>query len=187
MKPRKIARRITPEYLHNAALFYLQRYAASSGRLRRVLTDKIKRSCRDHSDQDVAALLPLVEAEIEKLTRVELLADNRLLAQLIDGYRARGIATRIIAQKLQIKGFDRTIVTQALATSGGDDQRTVEFDAARRYLERRKLWPFERAPADTAPDKMTAKKKAWAALARQGYDPELIAAVMQVPAQADPY
>lgn len=185
MKPRKIARRITPEYLHNAALYYLQRYAASTGRVRRILTQKIERSCRDHPDQNLQLLLPLVDKEIETLTRVELLQDNRLANQLIEGYRARGLPGRRIEQKLNLKGFDPDLIKHLNAQHAGLSADETEQLAARRYLERRKLWPFLKdTPGD--PGAMAkAKQKSWAALARQGYDPDIIREAM-LPASAMP-
>lgn len=172
---RKIARRITANYLHNAALFYLQRYAASTGRLRQVLINKIRRSCRDHPDQEAALLLPLVETEIATLQRVELLADDRLAAQLLDGYRARGISSRLIAQKLSIKGFTPDLIKNLLGATHHDETTQTEIEAARRYLQRRRLWPYGKAPSVGPKD----KQKSYAALARQGYDPDVINTAMK--------
>lgn len=178
--PKKIARRITPEYLHNAALYYLQRYAAATGRLRDVLTRKVQRSCHDHPEQDLAALLPLVEAEIITLTRVELLNDLRLAGQLVDNWRARGMPARMIGIKLRQRGFDPQILNDLPADPGNEDGANGnELNAARRYLQRRRLGPF----AEIAPDDRMAhaknKQRAWAALARQGYDSDLIEQAMR--------
>ncbi len=41
-------RKATPKYLRNSALYYLGRYAASSGHLRRLLQVKVTRSARAH-------------------------------------------------------------------------------------------------------------------------------------------
>lgn len=172
-RPKK-ARRITPDYLHNAALFYLERYAASTGRLRQILRDKITRSCRDHPDQKIDELLPLIEPEIATLTRVQLLDDHRLADMLLSGYRNRGLSQRLIQQKLQLKGFDRTVIEQMLNQIDPKHQSENEIAAAIRYLQRRKLWPYlKEQPTDRA-ILAKAKQKAWAALARQGYGPDII-------------
>ena len=174
--PRKIARRITAQYLHNAALFYLERYASSSGRLRQVLIRKVKRSCMDHPDQDESALLPLVDQEIEKLVRIEVLRDDLLLTQLVDGYRGRGMATRMIENKLKLKGFSPPQIASAMARSHSAETGDQECDAAIRYLQRRRLWPFARVMPPDSDRAARAKlhQKSWAALARQGYDPDVI-------------
>jgi regulatory protein len=178
MKPRKIARRITPEYLHNAALYYLERYAASTARVERILTQKIDRSCRDHPDQNRAELLPLIAREIETLTRVELLNDAHLARQFFDGYRARGLPIRMIIQKLRLKGFTENVINPMVQTLDPDTQRQSEQDAALRYVARRKLWPFTRTPIIDRAALAQARQKTWATLARQGYDGDIISWVM---------
>ena len=45
---RKPPRRVTAQYLENAALHYLQRFASSSASLRRVLMRKVDRSAQAH-------------------------------------------------------------------------------------------------------------------------------------------
>lgn len=170
----KKARRITPDYLHNAALYYLERYAASTGRVRHILTEKIKRSCRDHPDQIINDLLPLVAKEIETLTRVNLLDDARLAGLLLEGYRGRGVSSRAIALKLQTKGFDRALIQQIMSDDDVASQTEQEQNAATRYLQRRKLWPYLKTPETDRAQLAKAKQKSWAALARQGYGPDII-------------
>lgn len=181
--PRKIARRITPDYLHNAALYYLERYAASAGRVRRVLQTKIQRSCRDHPDQDRGALLALIDPEIERLTRVELIKDDVLARQFADGYRRRGMPIRMIVQKLRLKNFDDDLIETVTTDLGGgaelDAADNIEEVAARRYLERRRLWPFLRVVPDEAKEVMKARQKSFAALTRLGYDNDVIRAVFK--------
>lgn len=179
---KKIARRITPEYLHNAALYYLERYAASAGRVRRVLTNKIRRSCHDHVDQDLKALLALIDPEIERLTRVELIKDSALARQFAEGYRARGVPVRMIVQKLRLKNFDEALIETVigdLEIGEEGDAQTVEETAARRYLERRRLWPFLRSLPETPKDLSKARQKSFAALTRLGYDNDVIRRVFK--------
>lgn len=179
-RPKK-ARRITPDYLHNAALYYLERYAASSGRVRHVLTQKIHRSCRDHPDQDLTALLPLIDREIETLIRVQLLDDDRLAAMLVEGYRSRGLSARAIQIKMRTKGFTPLLINQFLTNGTDQDtQRATETDAAVRYLKRRKLWPYHQQSLTDQTAIQKERRRAWAALARQGYSPEIISAACQI-------
>lgn len=59
---------VTAQYLENAALYYLQRFASSSANLRRVLMGKVERSARAHgTDRSEGAAL--VEALIERYQR----------------------------------------------------------------------------------------------------------------------
>jgi regulatory protein len=182
--PRKIARRFTADYVHNAALFYLQRYAASSGRVRSVLTRKLKRSCADHPDQDEGALAHLIDQEIEKLQRVELLKDDQLAGQLAEGWRGRGMAARMIAIKLQQRGFDKSVIQKTMMESATDTTTDTTSDqeeqAALRYLKRRKLGFFAAIAPQDRQAVLKLKQKSWASLARQGYDPDLIERVLMM-------
>ena len=64
---RRGPKKATPAYLKKAALFYLERYAAPAGHLRRLLLAKVARSARVHGTdpEDGAAA---VEALIGRLT-----------------------------------------------------------------------------------------------------------------------
>src|SRR3954463_6979106 len=67
---------VTAQYLENAALHYLQRFASSSANLRRVLMGKVERSARAHgTDREEGAAM--VEALIERYLRSGLLEDRR--------------------------------------------------------------------------------------------------------------
>lgn len=179
--PRK-ARRISADYLHNAALYYLERYAASEGRMRQILEQKVHRACRDHPDHVLADLLPLVEKEIETLRRVSLIDDDRLIAQFIEGYTARGMPTRMIAQKLRTRGFTPAVITAYLSKiEDKEGAAEMEQAAAVSYLERRHLWPYTKTPIEDPALRAKARQKAWAALARRGHDPDLIIQAMKLP------
>jgi regulatory protein len=173
--PARRARRITPDYLHNAALFYLGRYAASRGRLGEVLRRKAARSLREHPDQDEAILEAMIVAELARLEAVALLDDRALAAQCLEGYQARGMPRQQIIQRLIRKGFDRALIAEicGMENPAAGEQ---ELAAATRYLLRRRLWP---APQGAERNQiMKHKKRAWAALARQGYEPETIQAAL---------
>jgi regulatory protein len=66
---RKKPKKITAQYLHNAGLYYLQRFAASRGQFRSVMLRKIRRSCMEHREQDYEACAALVEKIVEKFER----------------------------------------------------------------------------------------------------------------------
>ena len=175
------ARRITADYLHHAALYYLERYAASEGRVRRVLTQKIKRSCKDHPDQVEGDLILLIDPEIDRLRTLSYLNDNQLAEQLIQGYSTRGMSRRMIALRLQQRGFAPETIHLFLDQLPPAVQQENEQDAARRYLQRRKLWPYHDPSKvdDKDPSaRHKARARAFAALGRQGYSPDIITAAM---------
>lgn len=175
------SRRITADYLHHAALYYLERYAASEGRVRRVLTQKIKRSCKDHPDQVEEDLIPLIDPEIDRLRTLSYLNDNQLAEHIIQGYSTRGMSRRMIALRLQQRGFAPETIHKFLDQLPPAVQQENEQDAARRYLQRRKLWPYHDPSKVDDKDQAArhkARARAFAALGRQGYSPDIITAAM---------
>ena len=72
-KPRKA----TPQSLHNAALFYLERFSTSAENLRRVMIRRVERSVRIH-ETDRAEGLAAVDELIARFRKSGLLDDRGL-------------------------------------------------------------------------------------------------------------
>jgi regulatory protein len=151
-------RRVSETSLMNAALFYLGRYVPSVKQLERVLLRKCRRTIREKGG-DLESARPLVATVLERLARAGYLDDARLAEALAASLRRGGRSSRLIAQKLQQKGLDRSLaVAHARATS-------EEEEAAAWVLARKKrLGPFSRQPLD-----QQTRRKQLAALARAGY------------------
>jgi regulatory protein len=158
-KPLK-AKKITRDYLHNAGLFYLQRFAASTARFRSVMTRKIDRSCRAHEQQDRAACLEMLENVIENFTRAGLLDDVAYANASAASLQRRGLSLRAIRAKLAAKGIDSALAERAMEDLQGDD-----LSAALRLARKKRLGPF----AGDAPGKILTPDKALATLARAGF------------------
>ena len=88
-------RKATPKYLRNSALYYLERYASSSGHLRRLLQVKVTRSARAH-DTDPAEGAAAIEALIADLLRMGLLDDARYAQERARILHPRGASMRAI-------------------------------------------------------------------------------------------
>lgn len=109
----------------------------------------------------------LVDGVISRFTEIGYLDDAefaRLWVESRDRARPRGeLALR---RELVLKGVGRDVIDDALAgrasTTGGD----ADIVAARSLLERR------RAQLEREPDPGKRRRKAYALLARQGFDPE---------------
>lgn len=158
IKPRKKSpRRITPDYLHNAGLAYLQRFAASSGHFRAVMMRKIDRSCRHHTDQDKDACAKQLESLIERYVSAGLLDDAGYTRGAVTSLRRRGLSARAIQFKLTAKGVGSDMIADAVEEHGEDD-----LMAALRLARRKRIGPFRVKP-DDHPD------KAMAAMARAGF------------------
>ncbi|MBI1272955.1 MAG: RecX family transcriptional regulator [Alphaproteobacteria bacterium] len=167
----------TPAYLHNAALHYLGRYAASRAGLKKILMNKLRRAAmRDPAfaaDKTlIASLEREIDALIEKFAAQGILNDTAFAEMKVAGLRRAGASARAIKQKLQLKGIDRDTGAAALLahdedgdTAGGEE---AELAAAMRYARRRKLGPY-RAGAP-APEQMRERqRKDIATLARAGF------------------
>lgn len=162
IRPRRGPRKVTPSYLENAALAYLQRFASSTENLRRVLMRKVIRSARHHgTDADEGARL--VEALIARYVRAGLL-DDRLYAETkTRSLQRRGASGRMIRVTLRAKGLDADLVEAAVAdrTEGEGDP---DLAAAVNLARRRRLGPWR--PSSQRAER---RDRDLAALARAGF------------------
>jgi regulatory protein len=167
----------TPQYLHNAALYYLGRYAASSKGLQRVLENKIRRAAM--RDPDFAAdktrhemLRRAITDLIAKFTAHGLLNDKAFTEMKVTSLRRQGRSARIIQQKLQAKGIDNSASATALEHYDNDHDN-AELQAALRLAKKKRLGKFRTVTAK--PDQM---RKDIATLARAGFSFAIIKQVL---------
>lgn len=159
---RRAPRPATPERLEKAALAYLQRYAASSESLRRVLQRRVLRSARLHgTDPEEGAAA--IEAIVARLTRAGFLDDRAFARGLAESLQRRGLSQRAIEARLKAKGLDGSAREAALGQLA-ESRADPELEAAVAYARRRRLGPF--APADRRSER---RERDLAALARQGF------------------
>lgn len=161
-RKRRGPKKATPAYLEKAALFYLDRYAAPAGHLRRLLLAKVTRSARVHGTdpQDGAAA---VEALIGRLTRAGLLDDAAYAAARTRSLRRRGASAFGIRGKLAGKGVAPELIEHALAAADQESDQP-ELAAALAFARRRRLGPHRPAAA-----RADHRDRDLAALGRQGY------------------
>lgn len=164
----------TPQRLEKAALAYLERYAASSGSLRRVLERRVRRSAELHGT-DPAEGAAAIEALVVRLTRAGFLDDRAFARGLAESLQRRGLSQRAIATRLRAKGLaepEREAALERLAATHADP----ELEAAVAYARRRRLGPF------SAPERRAGRReKDLAALARQGFPLGLALRVVDAP------
>ncbi len=155
---------ITEPVLEKTALFYLERYAASSGHLRRVLLRRVKRAEILGADPGaVAAARAHTETLIARFLAAGLLDDRRFAESQAQSLQRRGTSRRRIRQRLAAKGVDRDFVEDAIETMAGDDE-TSELAAACVLARRRRLGPYR-----AAGQRGEFRQKDLAALARAGF------------------
>jgi regulatory protein len=120
-------------YLERAALYYLERFAASAAGLEAVLRRKIFRRCKARGESPeayYANIAPLIERYIA----CGLLDDKRYTEAKIATLRRKGTSKRMIAAKLAQKGIDHKLIDKELVA---DD--ATELQAARELVRRKKL------------------------------------------------
>jgi regulatory protein len=153
---------VTAQYLENAALHYLQRFASSSANLRRVLMGKVERSARVHgTDREEGAAL--VEALIERYLGSGLLDDKAYAEAKAASLHRRGTSTRGIRGKLALKGLETDDIDAALESVDEETPGDTELAAALAFARRRRLGPFRTAKRAEHRDKDLA------ALGRVGF------------------
>jgi len=164
-------RKVTPRYLENAALFHLERFAASAENLRRVLMRKVERSARFHGT-DAAEGARWVDALIARFVATGLLDDAIYAESRAQSLRRRGASKRAIALSLRQKGVDGELIDEALAAAD-ESEDEPELAAAARLARRRRLGPFRPAPA-----RRENRERDLAALARAGFSYDVALAVI---------
>jgi len=167
-------KKITESYLHNAGLYYLERFAASSGHFRSVMMRKITRSCMHHKDQDKEACAVMLDKTIEKFQNVGLLDDAAYCRAMVHSMRRRGHSARMIHAKLRAKSLSQDIINKALghyaAENNDDNAAESELMAALRLSRRKRIGPFARTPTHDDHGKPCTKQMGQLARAGFGYD-----------------
>jgi SOS response regulatory protein OraA/RecX len=162
-----------PEIVLAAGLRFLEARSRSVDEVRRRLTDAGYRA-------------ELVAAAIERLTSIGLLDDELFARGWIESRdRARPRGEAALRRELSLRGVGREVISDALAerrdeavalsivwaADGADDEDEVlaspDEAAARRLIERR------RRDFDRIDDPRKRQQRAYALLARNGFDPEV--------------
>jgi len=171
------AKPLTATSLENAAVFYLGRFASSSGNLRRVLMRKVARSTRANPDTDVDAEAgaKMVDAIIARFVQKGFIDDRAYADQAAASLARRGNSRFSIAGKLAQKGVEAEMVDAAIETLD-EDSGSSEVAAACALVRRKRMGPY-RLPAKRA----EWKDKDLASLARAGFRLDLARRVLKAP------
>ena len=116
---------------------------------------------------------PLVRTVVERLTEMGYLDDDAFARAWLESRdRARPRGESALRRELSLKGIDRAVVDQVLADrrdarpASTETRDSPDAEAARRLLERRASAILRE------PDARRRRQKAYALLARNGFDPE---------------
>lgn len=174
----KKAQKITESYLHNAGLYYLQRFASSTTQFRRVMKRKIDKSCQDHPDQDKEACLLMLETLIEKFVRSGLLNDDLYTASTVRSLRTRGTSQKAIITKMATKGIAEDQARKALK-SWDEDSGHSDIKAALTLARKKRLGPYFKGDKAEA---SSLQNKWLSSMARAGFDFETARKVLTLTA-----
>lgn len=174
MRPRSVPKPITRKGLEHAALRYLERYAASTELLRRVLMRKVQRAVRAGVAQREEAV-PLVEALLHRLTGQGLLDDGKFAVARARSDHARGRSRSFVAQALAQRGVGREQIGAALAALA-EESSDPDLEAALAFARRRRLGPYR-----AAEERAARRAKDLAALARAGFPMDVARKVLDAP------
>lgn len=169
-KPR-IPKKITPSYLNNYAMFYLERFSSSSANLKRILMRRVKKSLTHHGEPSMDSATGMVDDVVTKLLELKIIDDALYAKSRTTSFRRSGNSKRQISAKLYSKGLKNEQIEVAIETvdkAHGFDN--PELSAAIRYAQRRRIGPYRTRPC-AEPEEQA--KKDLAKLARAGFSFEL--------------
>jgi regulatory protein len=143
----------TAQYLENVALWYVQRFAATTATLTRVLQRRVQNAKRAYADFDPAPFPPIIETLVKKCVQLGYVNDTAFAENKTASLRRKGASARAINGKLREKGLSHSVAA--------DEED--ELAAARLYIKRKRLGQFRTRAVDNA------AQKDMAALARAGF------------------
>jgi regulatory protein len=150
-----------PDLVLAAALRFLEARSRSIAEVRRRLTG-------------AGYQAELVEGAIARLLELGMLDDAEFgRAWLESRDRARPRGERALRQELRLKGIDGVLVDELLVDRAASGDGDVDRVAAERVLER------HAAALARVADPRARRQRAYALLARNGFDPETCAAVVR--------
>ncbi len=168
-RPDRPPKPLTAERLHKAALAYLERYAASTEQVRRLLQRRLQRA----TEAGVAEVgAPEIETELQRLTRAGLLDDAAFAEMKVHSLGRRGKSRRGIGLALRRLGVAPDQGAAALAEA--DEAPEAELARAVAFARRRRLGPWR-----PAGERAARRQRDLAALGRQGFPLSLARQVVE--------
>lgn len=169
-----VPRKVTEQRLWNVSLFYLQRYAASTAGLERVLKRRMLRWVKEGAEL-VGDGPTLIRAVVERLERAGYLDDARLATSKVASLRRRGTSTRAIGARLSQAGIGRELARVATSTD-----TTTDAEAVWTWAARKRVGVFRRER------RAERREKDLAALVRAGFSFRDAKAVVDAKAPPEP-
>ncbi|WP_373087339.1 regulatory protein RecX [Sneathiella sp.] len=172
-KPKKarIPKEPTSKWLRDQALRYLNRFPATTFKMRQHLMTRAAAGA-ELFDVDDAELGFRIEAEIARLVASGFINDREFAASKARVMARQGKSVTQIELRLQGLGFTEEDQENALEELG-EDRRALDLAAAARYVKRRKFGPYKPARTREARD-----TREMASLARSGFSYDVARTVL---------
>jgi regulatory protein len=152
---------LTRQKLEQMALAYVNRFDCTASKLRQHLTQRVRKLGGDeHAAQWIAEL-------VERYCGSGVLDDARFAKNLASQLTRRGKSSRVISQKLALRGVPSEVASE-LMTARRQDEPGAELEAALAYVRKRRLGSHR--PAE---QRAAYRHKDLASLARQGFSFDL--------------
>ncbi|MFK7839982.1 MAG: RecX family transcriptional regulator [Bdellovibrionales bacterium] len=113
-RQKKAPKKITERYLRNSGLYYLERFTASSGHFKTVMTRKINKSCFHHKDQDRQTCIELLDKVTDDLLKQGYLDDEGYIRGMVISLRRSGKSKKAITAKLMQKSVPINAIEKAI-------------------------------------------------------------------------
>ncbi len=175
-KEPKPPKKISARYLYNSGLAYLQKFPASSMHFRFIMTRKINKSCKHHTEQNYEECQQLLNDVVTQFIELGLLDDTAYLKGMVTSLRRRGLSATQITLKLSQKGYKRDEVNEELNSYDADyadDELYGDKKSAIIFARKRRFGPF---------DVMQKKDfdKSLASMARAGYSYDVAKTILSM-------
>ncbi len=168
-------KRISESYLHNSALYYLERFSASKKHFIFVMLRKVKRSCMYHSDQDYDECAAMVAALADKFEALGLINDELYTSGKVAALRRKGLSRGAIISKMHAKGISKEDTVNALKKLDNeqyDNEEDAERRAALKFAKKKCIGSYFKGKEQDI-------KRSLGILARAGFSYEIAKYVME--------
>ncbi|WP_169791164.1 regulatory protein RecX [Rubellimicrobium mesophilum] len=190
------AKPLTAERIRNIAEFYVGQRESSTRMLRAMLERRLMRRLRtldpESAEEERAAAMPLIEAEVERLTAAGVVDDARYAGMKARSALASGRGTLRILRDLGQKGVTGATAEAALLgaareltdeVSGTAEATEVlgaaELEAAEVFARKKRFGPYRTEPL---PEAWAERSRVWrreaGAMARAGFGVDTIRKVL---------
>ena len=172
---KRVPRKISLQYLENAGLYYLQRFASSTEHFKMIMNRKIYKSYNHHKDPSLEQSKIWLDEIIIRYQNCGLLNDTEYAKQMALRLCNAGKSTLIIQSKMKEKQLSQCVIMSAIQYIDTEYNGKREIISALRLSKKRRIGAF----VNENNSKIDLQKQL-GILARAGYDYETSQKVLKM-------